>query len=214
MSLKYCDFKKRIKDIKGLLSDQDMDVLYNCSMDSSGYRMEIGCLLGLSTACIGAGMSANDVLISLDLFDVQFLYSIDKSSDFKLLMRSADVNDDDIDFLGVWERQLKAMGFDDNIKFVPVVGNSKHSLESIEDILKSNFISMLFIDGDHSYCGVKSDFDLYYPLVEQNGLIVFHDSSYTGIKQFIGESVNANKIEVCTFKDNIAVCIKQDKQIK
>jgi len=34
---------------------------------------------------------------------------------------------------------------------------------------------LLFIDGDHTYEGVKSDFDMYSPLVRQGGLIAFHD---------------------------------------
>lgn len=33
----------------------------------------------------------------------------------------------------------------------------------------------LFIDGDHTYNGVKRDFELYAPLVRGNGLIAFHD---------------------------------------
>ncbi len=43
------------------------------------------------------------------------------------------------------------------------------------EILKGRDIDFLMIDGDHSYRGVKKDFQLYSPLVKQNGLIVFHD---------------------------------------
>jgi predicted O-methyltransferase YrrM len=34
---------------------------------------------------------------------------------------------------------------------------------------------LLFIDGDHSYDGVKVDFELYSPLVRRGGLVAFHD---------------------------------------
>jgi hypothetical protein len=34
----------------------------------------------------------------------------------------------------------------------------------------------LFIDGDHSYEGVKLDFDLYSNLLSDNGIIVIHDT--------------------------------------
>lgn len=37
-------------------------------------------------------------------------------------------------------------------------------------------ISLLFIDADHSYEGVKNDFELYTKKVKQNGIIVIHDS--------------------------------------
>lgn len=36
-------------------------------------------------------------------------------------------------------------------------------------------IDFLFIDGDHSYAGVKQDFETYGPLVRPGGLIAFHD---------------------------------------
>ena len=37
-------------------------------------------------------------------------------------------------------------------------------------------IDFLFIDGDHSYEGVKLDFDLYSNLLSENGIIVLHDT--------------------------------------
>lgn len=42
-------------------------------------------------------------------------------------------------------------------------------------------IDLLFIDGDHSYEGVKLDFDLYSKIVSPNGMILIHDtdSSYS-----------------------------------
>jgi hypothetical protein len=37
-------------------------------------------------------------------------------------------------------------------------------------------IDLLFIDGDHSYEGVKLDFDLYSTLLSENGIIILHDT--------------------------------------
>jgi hypothetical protein len=37
-------------------------------------------------------------------------------------------------------------------------------------------IDLLFIDGDHSYEGVKKDFKLYSQLLTENGVIVLHDT--------------------------------------
>jgi cephalosporin hydroxylase len=36
-------------------------------------------------------------------------------------------------------------------------------------------IDLLFIDGDHSYAGVRSDYELYAPLVGPSGIVAFHD---------------------------------------
>ena len=37
-------------------------------------------------------------------------------------------------------------------------------------------IDMLFIDADHSYESVKNDFEIFFPLVKDNGIILLHDS--------------------------------------
>ncbi len=44
-----------------------------------------------------------------------------------------------------------------------------------ERALGGDPIDVLFIDGDHSYAGVKADFELWAPLVRSGGWILFHD---------------------------------------
>jgi len=39
----------------------------------------------------------------------------------------------------------------------------------------SDGLDLLFLDGDHSYEGVKRDFLLYGPMVRPGGVIAFHD---------------------------------------
>ncbi len=41
--------------------------------------------------------------------------------------------------------------------------------------LPNTLVDFLFIDGDHSYAGVKADYERYSPLVRSGGLIAFHD---------------------------------------
>lgn len=53
-----------------------------------------------------------------------------------------------------------------------------HSLETlrqVEGILEANRVQFLFLDGDHSYEGVRQDFEMYSPLVAPGGIIGFHD---------------------------------------
>lgn len=53
-----------------------------------------------------------------------------------------------------------------------------HSPETVEQLKRSlggHQLDFLFIDGDHSYAGVKTDFELYAPLVRKGGLIALHD---------------------------------------
>jgi cephalosporin hydroxylase len=47
----------------------------------------------------------------------------------------------------------------------------------VEELLDGREIDFLFIDGDHSYEGVKADFELFRDLVRSGGLIAFHDIS-------------------------------------
>jgi hypothetical protein len=43
-------------------------------------------------------------------------------------------------------------------------------------ILQDIKIDVLFIDGDHSYKGVKKDFELYSQILSPNGIIILHDT--------------------------------------
>lgn len=49
------------------------------------------------------------------------------------------------------------------------------TFKNLRKILDGREIDLLFIDGDHSYAAVKSDYEMYHPLVAQDGMIAFHD---------------------------------------
>jgi hypothetical protein len=54
-----------------------------------------------------------------------------------------------------------------------IIGDS-HSKQTISKLKKMiDKIDLLFIDGDHSYNGVKADYELYAPLTKH--IIAFHD---------------------------------------
>jgi cephalosporin hydroxylase len=63
-------------------------------------------------------------------------------------------------------------------KFHLLTANSHESgtVRMVEALI-SGGLDFLFIDGDHSYEGVKKDFEMYSPLVKKGGLIGFHDIS-------------------------------------
>lgn len=47
-------------------------------------------------------------------------------------------------------------------------------------------IDFAFIDGCHSYQGVKNDFDIIYPYLSSTGMVVFHDTlRIDGCREFI-----------------------------
>lgn len=82
------------------------------------------------------------------------------------------------------ENYLKEKGFN---KFTLIKINSR-KCEEFAKILKSYTptIDFAFIDGDHSYEGIKNDFMVVYPLLAENGMIAFHDTlRISGCREFI-----------------------------
>ena len=49
------------------------------------------------------------------------------------------------------------------------------TLKALLDVLGGRKVDFLFIDGDHSYDGVKRDFEIYRTLVRPGGMIGLHD---------------------------------------
>jgi predicted O-methyltransferase YrrM len=62
-------------------------------------------------------------------------------------------------------------------RVVSLAGDS-HSEETalrLERLLAGQPLDVLFIDGDHSYDGVRADFERYSPLVRSGGIVALHD---------------------------------------
>ena len=68
-------------------------------------------------------------------------------------------------------------------------------------------IDFLFIDASHDYKDVKLDYELYSPLVRNNGVIAFHDFvSSQGVNDFIHELKVPNLVMLINF--DVAYIIK------
>jgi predicted O-methyltransferase YrrM len=59
--------------------------------------------------------------------------------------------------------------------FLPRDSHAPETLDDLKTILAGRQIDLLMIDGDHTYEGVKSDYEMYAPLVRAGGLVAFHD---------------------------------------
>jgi predicted O-methyltransferase YrrM len=74
-------------------------------------------------------------------------------------------------------RGLRARLAGQRQRLVSIEGDS-HAAETvsrIEGLLAGEPLDFLFIDGDHSYDGVRADFESYGTLVRPGGLIALHD---------------------------------------
>ena len=70
---------------------------------------------------------------------------------------------------------FKSFGRDkQRIRLIRGDSHSSDTLEVVQKIVGTT-VDLLFIDADHSYEGVRNDFETYSPLVRAGGLIAFHD---------------------------------------
>lgn len=70
----------------------------------------------------------------------------------------------------VWAKQKKC-----KLYLIADESQKMETQQMVNDILKGNSIDFLFIDGNHTYSGVKMDFEIYSKLVRPGGIIAFHD---------------------------------------
>jgi cephalosporin hydroxylase len=86
---------------------------------------------------------------------------------------------------------------------IAIKGDSKEpdTYDRLIDIIGTRSIDFLHIDGDHTYEGVRSDFEIYAPLVSDGGIIVLHDiHSNEGVKKFW------TQLENSPFNTKVAEC--------
>lgn len=73
-------------------------------------------------------------------------------------------------------RSLLYHTFSKSLQRMHLIRGNSHSEEVVARVRKiTQSLDVLFIDGDHTYEGVKHDFASYSPLVRPGGIIAFHD---------------------------------------
>jgi predicted O-methyltransferase YrrM len=117
--------------------------------------LEIGTYAGGTLYCLCRLARPDATIISIDLPSGRFGggYTDERAEEMQMLFPS--------------EQQTLKLIRDDS--HLPV------TLERVKEILDGRQLDLLHIDGDHTYEGVKSDFDIYSPIVREGGMIVFHD---------------------------------------
>jgi predicted O-methyltransferase YrrM len=118
--------------------------------------VEIGSARGRSTCFIG---------LALERLGSGHLYAIDPHESTAWSDVAA------TDTYAELRRNLRASGVEARVTIV-----RKYSPEAAKDWTRP--IDLLFIDGDHSYDGVRRDWELFSPHVKECGLVVFHDTCW------------------------------------
>jgi FkbM family methyltransferase len=98
--------------------------------------------------------------------------------------------------------------FSGNVHYVSADSHKQETLDRVKEILNGQELDFLFIDGDHSYEGVKKDFHMYKDLVKDGGYIGFHDINDTewhrNLNCYVGNLWNEikNEYESMEFNTN------------
>lgn len=113
----------------------------------------------------------------------------------------------------------KFMFKDMKSSFIFGSSHNPSSVEKLEKILDGKKLDLLFIDGDHTYKSVLSDWLLYNDFVEKDGIIAFDDcesnSNNYGVQKLLNKlgsfdnSINLHKINDSKNHDGIAYYYKQ-----
>lgn len=82
--------------------------------------------------------------------------------------------------------------YGDKCSFIEGNSHDQSTYDALFKHLNGNQIDFLFIDGDHTYEGVKQDYEMYSKLVRTDGYIAFHDINNTAYH--ISRDVHVDKL--------------------
>jgi predicted O-methyltransferase YrrM len=151
-----------------LMEPIETDLLIKYVKKCKIHFVEIGTYKGGSTSIISKYLPNDVHLTTIDIFKKASEISISQPIKEKL---------------PTYEEAKKTIEEQGNISKVEIIkGNSWKIAKNWK-----RKIDILFIDGDHSYEGVKRDFSNWEPYLVRGGYILMHDVNFKGVKKFIKE---------------------------
>jgi len=153
------------------------------------------------------GLSACYIGMALKQLGRGKLYAIDPHE------KTAWNDHNSLDTFQIMQSNLKKFTVE---KYVEIIRGYSHEVSGSW----SRPIDLLFIDGDHSYEGVKRDWDLFVPHVQPFGVVIFHDTIWDlkpdpewsrddmGVPRFV-EELRASDYPVITLPENCGISMVQ-----
>jgi predicted O-methyltransferase YrrM len=146
------------------IKSEFMELLRIVESKRPKYVLEVGTAAGGALFCFSKLSSEDAVLVSVDLPEGKFGGGYKKWK---------------VPFFEAFKKGNQKM-------FLLREDSHKNStLNSVKGILSDQKLDFLFIDGDHTYEGVKNDFEMYSPLVKKGGVVAFHDIT-NGSEEYVG----------------------------
>jgi len=163
----------------GMMTPEERLAIFNlaCSCSASGDIAELGCWKGLTTCYLAAACRARGRgrVFAVDTFagtrehDTQYA-SIDRHGGSTL---------------PAFRNFMERGGFEDIV--TACVGLTTE----VAPRHRTRSFAFVLIDADHSYDGVRDDFEAWSPMVAPGGLVVFHDYAMpdAGVRDYVQREV-------------------------
>ena len=183
--------RKIVDEYDGFLTFREAYGLFTIasSLKAKGCVVEIGSWKGKSTICIAKGIL---------------------NKEMKIIAIDPHVGSQEHQGNGrVWtydefKANIKDAGVENQI--VPIL---KYSNEARKEVSQS--VEFLFIDGAHDYDSVKTDYEIWGPLLIDDGYLAFHDYQWEGVNRLVKEAVLAGSYKKAYFYDSLFIIQKTKK---
>ena len=160
--------EKLLNTVKGFLDPQEGNALYEIALEASrrGPCLEIGSYCGKSTIYLGSACRKNNSV----------LFSIDHHRGSEEQQPGEEYFDPDlydrkarrVDTFKEFRNTIEKAGLEDTV--VPMVCRSELAAR-----LWSTSLSLVFIDGGHSYAAAYTDYNAWAGHIMPNGYLMIHD---------------------------------------
>ena len=154
--------------VKGYLAEDEGQCLFRLALEAaaSGPCLEIGSFCGKSTVYLGAACKIKGVT----LFTIDHHRGSEEQQPGQLYFDPEiyDEKKEEIDSFPILRATLKEAGLEDTV--VPMVTWSRVAARNW-----STPLSLVFIDGGHSYETALSDYNCWNPHLVPGGYLIFHD---------------------------------------
>ncbi len=171
----------QIKNVPTHVTNRELNALYNLVIEfgTDINVLEIGSYLGASSCYLAAALAIqNGHLFCVDTWENQTM------------------PEGEYDTFAAFINNTSPLG-----KYItPIRKNSKNLVSS--DI--AHPLSLVFLDGDHSYTAIKNDYEKVAPWLLEGGILAFHDCFYfEGVSRTIGEALATGNWQISGYIDNL-----------
>lgn len=160
--------------------------------------VELGSWQGKSTAFIAMGSKSRhkSKVYAIDVFE------IDPERGFGDKQGIIE-NGGKKEYLSTFKRNMKLAGVDKLVIPIKCASTDQKAIKK----LKNKRIGMIFLDGDHTYDGVKNDLETWLPKLSKGAIVAFHDYNHlvhTGVKKCVNEYVASGKLKFVSLNSSLA----------